>query len=266
MSLPKSYSMKKLLFPFIAAILMLSVYSISACKPDKAVKLNLAFKATIDDEPMVFNKMYSFNGIDSFFLTKVQLLVSNITLLSPNGNVSIDKVLFVDYTRGHFTLAGATDGERFSLEDLPVGSYTGIQFTLGLDSVLNGKRPEDFSSDNPLSSGEMYWESWDSYIFEKIEGKYDTLGAVNPFGFLYHIGTNNFDKTVTLNKAFELGEGLDTQLNIKCNARGIFAGPGGSVAPRTENFTHTPLPAQDPVAYALSVKIVHNFAAAFSID
>jgi hypothetical protein len=74
----------------------------------------------------------------------------------------------------------------FQLANIPNGTYTGLRFCLGVDSISN----QTLTNYNALdASSGMIW-SWDTgYIFFKHEGRFiDSLNATK--SLLFHYGTN----------------------------------------------------------------------------
>jgi hypothetical protein len=74
----------------------------------------------------------------------------------------------------------------FQLANIPNGTYTGVRFNLGVDSISN----HTFTNYDALdASSGMIW-SWNTgYIFFKHEGRFvDSLNATKPL--LFHYGTD----------------------------------------------------------------------------
>lgn len=61
----------------------------------------------------------------------------------------------------------------FTIENVPMGNYKGIGFSVGLDSATNHGDPNQYGNDHPLSSlnNSLHWGWTGGYIFTAIEGK-----------------------------------------------------------------------------------------------
>lgn len=103
----------------------------------------------------------------------------------------------------------AKDGLNIIFDDCK-GNFNNLTMGIGVDSLLNSKNPSDFASQDILSNAFYYWDAWKSYIFLKIEGKYDADADGNFEGtFVYHIGTNPLYKVLNLPLSFNAVSGAD---------------------------------------------------------
>lgn len=163
-------------------------------------------------------------------ITKLQYLVSNITLHKTNGEeVELGGYNFVDLTD--------PDSRYYTpTVDVPAGTYTGVSITFGFS-------PEDNISGAYADLNAASW-SWPmmiggGYHFMKFEGKFtDKTGAQK--GFAYHNGTAskmNPDGSRTheanefrvrlwdFSGGFEVVQGHNTTINIKMNLAEWFKNP-----------------------------------------
>lgn len=127
---------------------------------------------------------------------------------------------------------------------LPAGKYKGIQMSIGVPEDLNTDQdPAQYPTDHPLSisSAEgMFW-TWNSgYIFVKYEGKValdgDENNILDPYAF--HVGADNFYRTITLNRSFEIGEPR-ADLRVNFNAEQFLTGADDTIDLAEDNLTHT---------------------------
>lgn len=124
--------------------------------------------------------------------------ISNVKLKKEDGSWWVQPESY------HLVTVGANTAPSVSLADVPLGNYSEIQYTIGVDSTRNvsGAQTGTLST-----SHGMFW-SWNSgYIFIKAEG---TSPDSPTGGFSYHIGgfkesnntnavrvnTNNFGGTL----------------------------------------------------------------------
>lgn len=118
---------------------------------------------------------------DELTFTTFKYYVSNIKLKKDDGTW---------WTQPEsYYLVDVSQGETFTIADVPEGNYTDISYTLGVDSTRNvsGAQTGALSTTNS-----MFW-SWNSgYIMVKAEGTSPQSGTGS---FAYHLGgfqgTNN---------------------------------------------------------------------------
>ncbi len=98
----------------------------------------------------------------------------------------------------------------YDLGEFEAGTYTGLNFNLGIDSASNHADPTSFDATHPLSASSTTFDHWSwnsGYIFIKIEGVADTsatmTGTVDgPFEI--HIGGDSFLRALSYAKSFEV--------------------------------------------------------------
>lgn len=110
---------------------------------------------------------------------------------------------------------------NFSLTGIPNGTYTGLRFYLGVDSLSNHTLTNNAALD--ASSG-MIW-SWNTgYIFFKHEGKYiDSNQVEKPL--LFHYGTDRGFATVDLPLDNFVVNSDSRQLNLTFDLAALYANP-----------------------------------------
>ena len=129
--------------------------------------------------------------------------------------------------------------QTITLSEVPVGNYTGLTFTIGVDSL---RSLADISKrtgvlDPGLNDG-MYWEWNSGYIFMKLEGTSALAPAAQNNAFFYHIGgfgggyngkkTINNLRTVTLsfqNDAAKVQASNTPLVLLTTDALKVFNGP-----------------------------------------
>ncbi len=189
----------------------------------------------------------------SFNIGDFQYYISNIILIKSDGSELplTGKVLLANPAK-----------KTYDLGNVPVGSYNGFKFTLGLDSATNHGDPTIYSTDNPLAiqSPSVHW-SWNSgYIFFKVEGYVDTtLAATGPLDleYFYHVGTDGLKREVDFStSAFTVVSGSDYEIGLLFNLLDVL----NNIDMRTENETHT------MNNMPLAMKVANNWSGAFSIE
>lgn len=188
-----------------------------------------------------------------FNIADFRYYISNIVLIKNDGSELplTGKVLLAN---------PATN--TYDLGEVPVGSYKGFRFLLGLDSAVNHSDPTAYPANNPLSiqSPGNHWDWNSGYIFMKVEGNVDTTLAANgplDFQYFYHIGMDDFKRTIDFStSAFTVVSGSNYAIGIKFNLLDML----NNVDMRTENITHT------MNNMPLAMQIADNWQGAFELE
>ena len=172
---------------------LLFVFLTFSCVKDKIVKTEDPTPntptATKNDFVFCFNPMYNGQSLipntkwygnasgESFTVTKLNYYISNIQLMDANGNS------FAESESYH--LIKHVDGvNSFTVKDVPVGTYTGIKFLIGVDSTRNVSGAQTGALD---PANVMFWEWKSGYIFFKLEGSYASA-TTNEMEYAVHVG------------------------------------------------------------------------------
>jgi hypothetical protein len=124
---------------------------------------------------------------DTFEWHRSDMILSNFALIQEDGS----RLPLTD-AAGDPIYAFFTEGKPWTVtvpDNIPKALYTGIEFTVGVDSAQNFGDPSQWRVGHPLNPtvNNLHWGWQGGYIFMAIEGFYQTLGARDPF--LYHIAT-----------------------------------------------------------------------------
>ena len=150
--------------------------------------LTLAFRGTVGSEDLRLEReAYEATGVEGFVVTRLSFFLSDVQLVRQIEGQSlktlVDEVAYVELD---------DEGRaQVSFDGVPVGDYTGLEFTVGLNAEQDATTPAEYSAPHPLARDDEYWEDWGSYIFLKVEGKSDTLADdVERFDapIVYHVG------------------------------------------------------------------------------
>jgi hypothetical protein len=131
--------------------------SSSATKKLSAVVFD--FKAFVDNKKLDANSYY-LNIADSFQLIQFNYYISNIQLKRADGTIYAE--------RDSYHLNKHLEGkETFTMNGLPEGTYTEMEFIIGVDSAksVSGVHNGDLA----IEQG-MFWDWNTGYVFFKIEG------------------------------------------------------------------------------------------------
>ncbi len=141
-------------------------------------KFTLYLHHYVKDKIVQFDTLNYMNELgQSYIITKFKYYIGNISFISKNGINTISKDYF---------LINEEDSQSkiLNFNNIPAGSYTGIQFTLGVDSIDNCSGAQSGALD-PANG--MFWAWNTGYIFLKLEGKSPHSSSTGNM-LEYHIG------------------------------------------------------------------------------
>jgi len=178
--------MKTILNTLLAGIIFAGIMSATSCKKDddpapvvQTGNANIRFDYVFGSNMLpweIGKTMVHPKTGDTLTFTTFRFYVSNIRLKKSDGTwwAQPDSYYLVD--------AAVTDGSLMKITNIPVGTYTAMEYTLGVDSARNvsGANTGALS----LSNG-MYWDWNSGYIMLKAEG--NSPQAPNG-GFAFHLG------------------------------------------------------------------------------
>lgn len=137
------------------------------------------FEAIVNGVTLSANKFNYTNAKgDSFSVSKFNYYISGIKLKNENGTVFAEKE--------SYHLNKHVNGKQlFTITGVPVGSYTDIDFIIGVDSLRNVSGVQSGALD---VKEDMFWDWNSGYIFFKLEGEYKAPNGtlIKPYGM--HIG------------------------------------------------------------------------------
>ena len=255
--------MKKINFTYAAIALIALSVTFSSCKDDKddeptpaapistSQKLSFHLHTNVGNVEAEYGVEYQQASGRKFNLADFRYYISNIVLIKNDGS---------EYSLTGKVLLVSPTVDEYDLQSVPVGSYQGFKFMLGLDSATNHTDPTTYAATNPLAiqTPGIHW-SWNSgYIFMKVEGQCDTTLAATgtpDYDYFYHIGLDGFKRTIDFTTAaFNVASGSDKELVLNFNLLQALS----NVDMRIENETHT----MNNVP--LATKIADNWQSAFT--
>lgn len=201
----------------------------------QALSLNIAPVA--DASPLNFYSSFTTTSGQRYTLSMFRYYVSNIRLVKADGG---------EYPiTGKYLLVNPSNS-NYDLGQVPVGSYKGIKFDVGLDSTTNHADPTVYPVTNPLAiqSPAIHWDWNSGYIFMMIEGSCDTTANNSDVltygqyshGMFFHIGMDMMLRTVDLSTSpFTVTATDSKQLNIQADINKFFNG----IDLKTQNASHT---------------------------
>ncbi|QNL22288.1 hypothetical protein HZR84_10160 [Hyphobacterium sp. CCMP332] len=176
----------------LIALIILSSIIIISCDndddpvvvPETTTDLVLNFEFKVGTEALELGTgRYVLGNEDTVSIDQFKFILSNLTLRQSDGGKWIDE-------EGYYLVKASNGVTNFQLtiEDVPVGNYSSMEFHIGMDSAMNFK-PESF----PILFQQegMYWDWNTGYKFLLLEGRYfsDSLSTPNnSTGLTAHIG------------------------------------------------------------------------------
>ena len=211
-------SLNKILF-----FLSIATISLSSCKKDEETPtptptptpqtgmFKVEFEHGFDGAEFAFDTTYTNAAGESLTFTKFDYYISNVKLTKTDGTTW-------SQPNSYYLLKSNDDLSRLlTISDVPAGTYSGITFTIGVDSTHNVSGAQTGALD---PANEMFWSWSTGYIFIKAEG---TSPASSMGGaFEYHIG------------------GFQTANNTNCvrTVSHTFGGATMTIAPNTAPQIH----------------------------
>lgn len=159
---------------------------IASCKKDVKIEtppivppeVVFEYKATMNGALLNAAAQYTNAAGDSLSILRLNYYISNIKFRRDDG------VVFAEPESYH--LNKHLDGrETFSITGLPAGTYTSIEFLIGVDSLRNVSGSQTGVLD--VNEG-MFWTWNTGYVFFKIEGSCNTLSDPIWDNYSIHIG------------------------------------------------------------------------------
>lgn len=168
------HSQKKIAQLILSFLALLIAYALPAQNNSVVVQ----FHHVYNNKPIQFDSVLYSNGVNqNFTLSKFKYYISNIRLISSQKKYKkIKNNYLIDEEDDH--------SKKIYLEAKNNLSYTGIEFSIGVDSANNCSGAQSGSLD-PIKG--MFWSWNNGYIFVKLEGKSKSASSTGRV-IEYHIG------------------------------------------------------------------------------
>ena len=230
--------------------------AVVACTPESQnASLELQVQPKWNGQDLAYSSMTQVQPEtgDTFQWERSDMLLSNFALIHEDGS----RLELVD-DAGDPIYAFFTKGKPWTVtvpDNIPKGSYTAIEFTIGVDSVLNFGDPSQWRVGHPLNPtvNNLHWGWQGGYIFMAIEGFYQKLGAREPW--LYHIATMENLMPVRVEAALDLRGARRLVLNW--NADRLFYGVHEIRPSEDGAFSHSTF--DGGVAHRISENVRQSF-------
>jgi hypothetical protein len=179
------------------------------------------YKALANGKLLTASGTYSNSSGEAFTVTKFNYYISNIRLTGKNDSVYA-------VPESYYLVKHMEGSESFTLTGIPAGTYSAVEFLIGVDSARNVSGAQTGALDE---ANGMFWTWNTGYIFLKLEGMYVSTITPNADNFAIHIGgftePANCIRRCTFNLAVPVQIGSDKQSGIYFNAQAdeIFTNP-----------------------------------------
>ncbi len=140
---------------------------------NKTSSFKIDFRSTAGGQPFAVEKSYQNSSGENFKVGVFKYFIGQITLKKPDGT----KVTFEDYY-----LINSPENETITINNVPSGSYNGISFSIGIDSINQAKSHAPGSTLDYTVNPDMIWVWGNAYLFFKLSGTSPSSSTGN-FGY-----------------------------------------------------------------------------------
>ncbi|MGB0523624.1 MAG: MbnP family protein [Flammeovirgaceae bacterium] len=172
---------------FILLILATTLFS---CEDDavQTGEMEFVFRNKFRSLPLATDVAQYANSLgEEFVVSTLSYYVSNFELVKDDGSVYT-----IPQEDSYFLIRdNDLSTSDFSIKNIPVGNYTALRFTIGVDRERSMANVEERQGVlDVVENSDMYWVWNSGYIFMKLEGT-SSAAPVSGSGernFRYHIG------------------------------------------------------------------------------
>ena len=250
--------MKKLFNLFLIGILFVSIKCRPISSPPDAIPtgggtLKIHFLPTYEGLPLYMDKAVKHNGNLPIKFQRLSLFTNLTTGTTTSATQKVSFSSIYDEN-------AAKQGITVTLDNFAAGTYEKAQLGIGIDRTTNKKVPSDYKNGDVLAEVADYWDSWNSYIFTKTEGKFDADGSGKfAASFSYHTGTDEMYRAFTLQNPITVTSGKVTDISVEIDFKKVLNGSNGVIDPLKDKNAHSL--ANKPVG----LRIMDNYVTAMSI-
>lgn len=170
------------------SVLLLTFFLSSCTKKDPEIKeetetpavpgtVTFNFQAKVNAKNLLAGAKYINTANDTFSVSKLTYYLTNIKLTRADGKVYSEPA-------SYHLIQHMDNKTSFTLKDVPEGTYTKIEFLVGVDSLTNVGSVRTGALD---PANDMYWQ-WEGYLFLKMEGTYNSEETTETSEYAIHVG------------------------------------------------------------------------------
>ena len=153
-----------------------------------SVSLEFQHNGPGNPAPLRLNTRYATPTGQPYQVRELIYYVSNIRLLRADGSAWAEPHSY------HLVNVAGANNPAITLDSVPVGTFTKLEFSLGVDSVAN-HHGDQMGALSPNAGMQWNWNT--GYIFWKLEGDYLPVGDTART-LTYHIGRDPQYRTILL--------------------------------------------------------------------
>lgn len=173
----------------------------------------------LDENKLILNtgKYINENG-DTFSISKFKYIISNIKIKKANGTYWMPSESY--YLINQEEVAS----QKFEITGVPLGEYTNLEFSIGVDNVRNHTGAQSGALD---PANDMFWTWNTGYIFTKLEGHFIKTDGTQG-SLVFHIGSDaNFKnlKFTSLPNNLNIRDGKETEVHVAVKFQEMFKTP-----------------------------------------
>ncbi len=234
----------------LSSFVLFAAIAWQGCKPEKNIEATVKFVLTYSingQTPTIDGALSYTNAAGNIFnLKTLKYYLSNVVLVNTDGSRK-------ELKNYQFINLSDASSQNFSFEKIPNGSFSKIEFYIGVDSLANSTGVHTGALD---PANQMYW-GWDfGYRFWLIEGIYQKTSSITS-AFGYHIGTDTNLVKMSLLANFKI-DGIERVITLNCNLDEFFKDP--TVWDIKSEETNHSFPGQEAGAATLAKNMADMFS------
>lgn len=219
---------------FLFFALVMTAFALSSCRHDTNGYLRLQLNPMFGSNPMRLKTTYQSPDGRYYYFSRYQMFLSHIKLIRTDGSsVEVSPLVY-------FGLNDSSSVTPIVTITNPTGTFTAVQFSIGVDSIQENATESSDPNNPQFADNDMYWGTFLQYVFVKMEGAADTVTP--PIQSIsYHIGTQPYYTTVTINKSFSTSASTPTTLVLNADFQKLFYGRSNTIniLDPMQTFTNT---------------------------
>ncbi|MBX3381329.1 MAG: hypothetical protein KF805_14635 [Phycisphaeraceae bacterium] len=236
-------------------LLMFWLTGLQAAAQLQSSRVRLEFEHVFGEVPLRFEDVsLRTSGGNTISVTRLSYLVSNVRLIRSDGAAQpADAIGFIDAVEAR---------TGFDLGPTPAGTYSAIEFDIGLEPKVNHSDPASYGPDHPLNPvlNGLHWSWQGGYVFLAIEGRY-VLPADQLGGYSYHIATDRHVMHVKVPGSMVVGQvDVDSELTVRFDVARLFDRPNRIIIHHAGGADSTHSGEDDPLAGLLAMNIAGSFS------
>ncbi|MDO7877472.1 hypothetical protein Q5H93_22225 [Hymenobacter sp. ASUV-10] len=164
--------------PAVGTIVVVPAVTLTTASTATAASFTIDFDTQVNGNAFALDTDYTKADGQNVKFSKFKYLFSNIRLFKPDGSSYLVPESYYLFD------ATVPASKRLLVQNVPVGSYTGMSFIVGVDSARNFSGAQTGVLD---SGSDMFWNWNQGYVYLKMEGTSAQSGAQGG-ALVFHVG------------------------------------------------------------------------------